>query len=185
MRIEFNVRDESGLDRLAAAAPSVSLMRLIGKRLEVDLRKWFRARDGEPNKRGWPKQHFWARIRNATAFDPEQTTDRVATVVIADPAFAAKVHGPTVIEPKEKDWLAIPMRPEVYGKWPSSGIIPGLFPLRRGEKLWLAARVNGALRLFYRLVKRVTLPPDPKALPPEGDVMMAVNEELDDYFAAV
>src|SRR6185503_8329142 len=84
------------------------LLAVLGKRLEVTLRQHFRVRGQRPNKRGWPKQHFWdRRIRNATALS--SVTDRTATVTIADPAFNAHYFGGTIV-PKEAQNLAIPMR---------------------------------------------------------------------------
>lgn len=150
------------------------MMRRLGKRAEVELRDHFRARNSEPNKRRWPKQRFWGRIRRATAFSG--ATDTQATVTIADPAMAAKIHGAT-IRPVEAKALAIPLRKEAYGKRPSAGLIPNLFVLRTKKGAFLAAstmkrrgrRRSGPkgqrLTIYWKLVKSTTVPRDPRALP--------------------
>src|SRR6266511_3008197 len=115
--------------RAMIAKAGRALMAALGKRLEVTLRQYFKVRGQRPQKRGWPKQHFWdRRIRNATALS--SMTEHEVSVKIADPAFAAHYFGAT-IRPKEKQMLAIPLRAEAYGIQPSSGLIPGLFVIRR------------------------------------------------------
>lgn len=189
------VKDEASpaLLQLALDLNSRALMGALGKRAEGVLRKHFREKGQIPEKHGWPSQHFWdRRIRNATAlssFDGHQ-----ATVTISDPAFAAKVFGATVT-PKEKQYLAIPLQAAAYGKQPSSGLIRDLFVLRTKKGLFLASRseqgaiaklksaTTGALYLFYRLVKRATLPKDPTALPPESTMQEALNDETEKFIA--
>lgn len=160
------------------------LLAALGKRLEVTLRQYFKVRGQRPHKRGWPKQHFWdRRIRNATAL--ASVTETNATVNIADPAFNTHYFG-GVIRPKEKEMLAIPLRAEAYGIQPSSGLIPGLFVIRRkGRKnAFLAVRdEDGALRLYYLLTKSVTVPRDPEALPPDRDINAALERESERFLA--
>lgn len=153
----------------------------LGITAETELQEHFRKRNQEPNRKGWPKQNFWARIRRSTAF--AGATNSKATVVIADPAFAMKVYGGT-IRPKEKRYLSIPMRAEAYGVRPGSGLIEGLFALRSGSgKLFLARREGQALRLYYRLVKKVDMDADPRALPPQSQMDRALTEAAEDYLA--
>ncbi|MDR2429399.1 MAG: hypothetical protein LBD14_00580 [Puniceicoccales bacterium] len=87
------------------------LMARLGETLAETLREHFLARNQEPNKRGWPKTNFWARIRQATALT--SATNDKATVTIADPAFAATLHGGTFT--KSHGAYAIPLRPEANG----------------------------------------------------------------------
>lgn len=158
------------------------LLAALGKRLEVDLRQYFKLRGQKPNKRGWPTQHFWdRRIRNSTALS--SVTDTAATVTIADPAFAAHYFG-GVIRPKEKQFLAIPLRAEAYGIRPGSGLIAGLFLVRRKKALYLALRESGegALRLYYILVKRVTLPRDPEALPAQSQIDASLERQAESFY---
>lgn len=139
------------------------LMTVLGRRAERLFRRHFTKRDAEGNKRGWPRSHFWSRIRRATAF--AAANDSAAKISIADPAFAMKVHGGT-IKPIEAKNLALPLRPEakVAGR-PRAKLIPGLFLLKTHGRLFLARREERALRLYYKLVKSVTQMKDPRALP--------------------
>ncbi|MCS6243792.1 MAG: hypothetical protein H2172_16235 [Opitutus sp.] len=149
------------------------LMSVLGRTVEKEYREWFKIADAEkPNRRGWKRQHFWAQIRKATAF--AFATDDSATVTIADPRIRTQVYGGT-IRPKEKKFLAIPLRAEAYGVRPSSGLIEGLFPYRskRGTLL-LGREEGGKLVNFYKLVRSVTVKADPSALPPPALTSQAV-----------
>ena len=137
------------------------------------LHRHFRRRDSEPNKRGWPKQHFWARIRRVTALS--SISEDGATVTVSDPAFGARVHGAT-IRPKQARALAIPLVPQAAGVRPSSGLIQDLFMLRAKDGRGFLAREEGqGLTLYYRLVKRVTHPKDPRALPSRAAILSALE----------
>jgi len=159
------------------------LHEVLGRSVEGSLRDHFADRQNEPNKRGWPKQQFWDRIRNRTAFSG--ATESEASVVIADRAMAAKVYGARIV-PKEKKMLAIPLRAEVYGVMPRAKTIPGLFLWKspRGN-LFLAAKEQGgkALRIFWLLVSRANVPADPKALPSEAVVGAGMVEAAGDFLA--
>lgn len=150
----------------------------LGKALEASLRKHFRQRDAQPNKRNWKRQHFWGRIRNATSLAGYD--DQKAVVTISDPAYSLKVHGGTV-RPKEAKALTIPLREEAYGIRASSGIIRDLFFIRmRGsKKAYLAKREGTALRLYYLLVKQTRHKPDPEALPPTRTLQQAFAQAID------
>lgn len=167
------------------------LMTVLGREAERVHRAWFRTREADsPNKQGWPRQHFWARIRTATAFDPSRTTDDRAVVTVSDPALGAKVHGGTW-GAKESKNLAISLRPEVYGVRPRASTIPGLFflpSLRGGNTVgWLATHGNpqtGAqgITAWWRLQRRVTVPADPRALPQPADVGTALAARAQSFF---
>lgn len=162
----------------------------LGKRAEVELRQHFRARDTEPNKRGWPKQHFWSRLRRVTALS--SWSDREAIITVADPALAAKIHG-AVIRPVEAKALAIPINRRAYGVRPSSGLIPGLFVLRTKKGAYLAAasdefrgrKRSGVKRqrltLYYKLVKSTAVPADPRALPTRTSWLHSLMQEAERY----
>jgi hypothetical protein len=165
---------------LTESQQRTNLMKSVGVRAEQELRKWFRKRDADsPNKMGWPRQHFWARIARRTAFDPSKTTENSATVVVSDPALAAKINGATIratgaISPatgKPTQNIAIPMQAAVYGAWPRGKPVPGLFFIRSKSGpggFLVTAEGHGKdrkLTFFYRLVPEVTVPRDPQALP--------------------
>src|ERR1035437_8163482 len=159
-------------------------MKNIGVRAEAELRGWFYKRDAEnPNKMGWPRQHFWNRIAQRTAFDPSKTTENTATIAVADPALAAKVNGATIRPTPPRKMLAIPMNAEAYGILPRSGLIPGLFVFRSTHTngAYLVRREGneknfGNLTFYYRLVPEVTVPKDPSALPPTAELGAKLGE---------
>lgn len=140
------------------------LLARLGKRAELALRAHFLQRESSPNKKGWPKQHFWSRIRRATAL--ESVDNDRAIIAIADPAFGLKVHGGTVRARPGKA-LALPLRAAAYGKTPRGLQIEGLFILRSriAGRAFLAAREGERLTIYYLLVKQTVHRPDPDALP--------------------
>lgn len=166
-----------------------AMMKNLGVRGEQVLKRWWERRDAEtPNKHGWPRQHFWSRIAKRTAFDPSRTTESSATVVVADPALAAKING-AVIKPTEgRKFLSIPLQARAYGDQPRSGRIPGLFVWRRAGDLngsspaFLATRENGKLQFWWRLVPQATVPKDPLALPPTNELGEALAETAVSFF---
>lgn len=153
------------------------LMAVLGKELENGLHRHFRQRDMDsPNKKGWARKHFWSRIRKSTAYDPSGTTDSQARAVISDPALAAHAFGAT-IRPAEAKMLAIPIREAAYGVLARSGKIEGLKVLKMRGALFLGRLEGGAKHsytLYYRLVRSVTIPRDPRALPDPSVLMVGV-----------
>lgn len=170
---------------LRSIPPNRSYFAGLGRALERLLRDHFRRKGAKPNKRGWPKSHFWdRRIRNATALTTITPTG--ATVTIADPAFAAHYHGAT-IRPKEKKALAIPLIPEAYGVMPSSGLIEGLFVFKpRDSDYAFLARDHPTidrLQYVYLLTKKVTIPKDPDALPPTETINQTLIRQTTDWIS--
>jgi hypothetical protein len=162
------------LTRHLAPGRGQALLGVLGKTVEVELRAWFAAaNEGKANRRGWKRQNFWSQMRTRTAYDPALTTPTTATVVIADPRLAPHVYGGT-IRPKESKYLAIPLRPEAYGVRPKSGLIAGLrfAPIGQTSNTvgYLVRREgkgpDAPVVSYYRLVRKVTIRPDPSALPP-------------------
>lgn len=186
MRIKIDIKDRASATVRAIAdglKDRTGLHKVLGKRLEQEVQKHFKGREREPNKKNWPKQNFWSRMRNATAF---LSADKEgATVRISDPAIASKVWGAT-ITPKETKYLSIPAIAEAYGKSPK--LNKNLEPMVR--------RMGGGLRpravalqdkdtktIWYWLVKSVTVPKDPDALPDEGELQNALFEQAGKYLA--
>lgn len=207
LTIDLELRGETASGTLQALANQLAdrkpLHAALGKRGEFELRGHFEKRESEPNSKGWPKQHFWSRIRTATAFASADAQG--ATVAISDPAIAQKIYGGT-ITPKEGKYLALPAIAEAYGHGPLNH--HGLHPLIRrinGEvratalvendatpikigrkrkdgtrKITPGAEVGG--RVWYWLVKSVTQDPDARALPADADFRAALLDEAGDYF---
>jgi hypothetical protein len=182
-------------DLLTSPDKKRALMKVVGVRAELELRTWFFKRDASsPNKHGWPRQHFWTRIGRRTAFDPAKTTEDRATVVVSDPALAAKIAGATIhatgavspITGKPTQNVSIPMQGAVYGVWPRGNPIPGLFFIRKkgGDGGFLVTREgkDGPLNFWYRLVPEVTVPKDPEALPPQEKLGAALGETAQAFF---
>ena len=186
----YTIEDEvkpflSGLsERLADGR---GLMTALTTRLHDDLKDHFIERNREPNKRGWPKQNFWAQIAAATF--PGEITDDRGEVVISDYRMRMRVEGGT-IKPKEKKALTIPLRQEAAGKRASTlerdlGVklfVPGS---KDNPKNVLAAMIDGRLEVFYALVKSVEHPADPDALPPDETILSNLAEEAEAYFEAL
>jgi hypothetical protein len=171
----------------------------VGKRGESELREHFRERNQEPNKKGWPSQDFWNRIRKATALATVDETG--ATIAISDPAFAGKTHDFT-LKPVEGKYLTIPAIAEASGR--SARTFSNLVPLirwRRGVRRAIALverqatllrdRKDGAAtekkgelvggRVFYWLVESVRQKKDPRALPTREKMETALREEAQIY----
>lgn len=157
----------------------------VGNRGERELREHFRERNQEPNKRGWPKQDFWNRIRKATALAGVDASG--ATIAISDPAITQKIHGGE-IKPKEGKYLALPAIAEAYGKSPRS--FNNLEPMIRwmnGERRAVAlmerkstdvkSRTESGGKVFYWLVESVHQKKDERALPGRAKMEAALAEE--------
>lgn len=144
-----------------------ALMEVLGKTHERTSQDHFQAKNNRPNKRGWPKQNFWASVRSSTSF--RSASENTATIAVGEPGFRSHLFGATIRPRSGRRFLAIPMRAAAYGIMPSSGIIPDLFFIRSraANGGFLARREGGALRVYYRLLASVTIPRDPTALPPE------------------
>lgn len=178
----------------------------LGKRGEVVLRDHFAERESEPNAKGWPKQHFWSRIRQATAF--AGADEDGATVIINDPALAQKVYGGT-ITPKEGKYLAIPAIAAAAGRSPRSfanvhvmvrtigGVrkavalvenvsTPISFgrPRKDGSRKMTRGETQGG-EVAYWLVEKVTQSADPRALPLDREVSDALLDEAQRFIERV
>ena len=106
---------------------------------------------------------------------PSPKTADTASVIVADPALAAKVHDATTRPTGGRRALSIPLRAEVYGVQPRFGLIPGLFVTKTKQgKIFLAAKDpsdHRFLQYFYRLVPYVTVRADPR--PPRAPCLAA------------
>jgi hypothetical protein len=172
----------------------------LGKRGELELRAHFLKRNQEPNKKGWPSQNFWSRIRKSTAL--AAVDDSGATIAIADPAINQKIFGGT-IKPKEGKYLALPALAAAYGRSPLTfSNLEVLVRWKDGQRRAVAlverqatqvsfgrkkkdgtrtvkrgAEVGG--QVFYWLVLSVTQKKDPEALPKTEVFEAALLEETE------
>lgn len=183
------------LNRIAAQMRRPrAMLAAMGKRLEKELRDFYAAKDKEPNAKGWPKQHFWARtVRANTALT--EVTDTSATVTIASPELAHRVEG-GVVTPKRAKLLAIPAHGDAYKMGsPREHDVDFLkfIPLKRGrlrgllvnrEATKLVRKKGGGFRgeaikerIWFYLVTSVTHEPDPNALPRTEELEAALLVE--------
>jgi hypothetical protein len=153
------------------------LMAALGKQLDIDLRKHFLDRDGEANKRGFPKKHFW---RNQVAKQTALTavTETSATVTIASPELMHKITG-GIVTPKRAKALSIPISPEAYKAGSASLFPQPLTMICRPNQpaLLVETGVIGkskAWKIHYVLLKSVRHDADPRALPERA----ALNRSL-------
>ncbi|GAB4180108.1 MAG: hypothetical protein Fur0032_20970 [Terrimicrobiaceae bacterium] len=168
-----------------------SLMAAAGKRVERELRGHFLKKNRQGNRRGWVRSNFWSKVvRQATAFTG--ATDNSAEIGIASPEFVHKLRGGT-IRPRRGRALAIPLtsRAKAAGsprEWDdSSRLVPiktrkGLFLMVSQYKGKERGGIKGQrLIAAYKLVPKVTHKPDPTALPPDGALEGAVEDEAMKY----
>jgi hypothetical protein len=200
-RITVTIKDGASytLERIAEGLTNRRpLNAAIGKRGEVELRAHFLERNEEPNKKGWPAQNFWNRIRKATAL--AAVDEAGATIAISDPAIAQKIHGGD-ITPKEGKYLTLPAIAAAVGR--SVRTFQNLEPLIRwmnGTRRAIAlverrasnivygrARKDGSRSVthtsssiggvIFWLVEKVHQNKDPKALPSREKMERALREE--------
>lgn len=174
----------------------------VGKRGESELREHFRERNQEPNKKGWPSQDFWNRIRQKTAL--AAVDEAGATIAISDPAIAQKIYGGE-ITPKEGKYLTLPAIAAAVGR--SARTFQNLVPLIRfirGVRRAIAlverqatkvsfgrTKVDGTRTVkrgeevggtvFYWLVESVRQKKDPRALPTHDKMETALRDEARIY----
>lgn len=131
------------------------------------LREHFRLRNLRKSGSFGQPSGYWGDVSNAVAVDSNPTL--FAEISIAHPGVAMHRYG-GIINAKPGKALAIPLRPENKGKWPSERFPTkgDAFVLRKksGERAFLATREDdGALRLQYLLTKSVTMRADETVLP--------------------
>jgi len=133
-----------------------------------------------PNALGGRRSHFYSLAAMAVSF---VTDPQGALVTVAHLGIAQRYYGGT-IRPINANALAIPARPEAYGRRPKDADNPqDLFvrPGRAGRTAVLARREGKRLQIWYWLVKSVTQDPDPTVLPTEAEIAAAANDKIDTH----
>lgn len=205
--LKIDITKEDGISphlqaTLADLKNTRPLMRKLGEGLVTDIRAHFAARDQEPNARGWPKAHFWARAgRRNTALNFYNDTE--AVVSIASEAIAHKLEGGEV-RPKRGRALAIPNSAEAYKAGQPSSMNKDMLefiPLNMGGLVgMLVERQHDVLRktkkgfkqgekrggkIWYWLMAKVTHKPDPRTLPPDDEIEARVYSAADNYLQQI
>lgn len=142
--------------------------RTAAQAVRVQIRKHLVAKEGQPNKNSWPKQHWYARARERVAVVEEGN----ATAITIDlPGFAMRYSGdPSVIYPVNSKYLAIPIHAMAYGKRPREFKDVVFIPVNRGRTVGLLSMRVGTGKThvwinLFRLVKFVRTKADPSMLP--------------------
>lgn len=144
----------------------------------VLLRDHFRRRNQEKSGKWGAPSGYWGDVASDVAVEPDATLG--GSIRIAHPGVSLHYYGGIVLAKPGKS-LAIPLRPENKGKWPSERFPTkgDAFVLRKksGERAFLATRgEDGALRLQYLLVKSVRMKADRSVLPSKADQNIAAGE---------
>jgi len=158
----------------------VALYKDCGRRLANELRGWFAKRNLE-TKHGDLSTNFWRDVRDSVG-NPEVDPQGVS-VAINDSRFAQKLFGGTITA-KNVDALTVPISPLAHGRRAS------VFEAETGYKLFrpkghnvLDAVIGGEVVAIYALVKSVSQPPDPKALPPDAQLQSAILDTAEKNLA--
>jgi len=202
VRLQINITDQLTphlRNFNVAVTDRAPMMQKLGEDLARALREHFRKRDSQPNRKGWPKRHFWNREgRNNTALTHYDAAS--ATVTIASAAIAHKVKGGTV-RPKRARALAIPaiaaaykaIQPSAMDKnflefipIPKSGGLVGMLVERQHDTLRSTKRgfKQGEKRggqVWFWIVSQATHRADPKTLPPQADVERQIQASAQQY----
>jgi hypothetical protein len=144
----------------------------------VQVRGWFIARNAAKSKH--TSSQYWAQAAEAVSAEADAESGRV---IVRHPGTAWHRYGGT-IHAKPGKAMAIPLRDEVYGVWPSEQF-PNrgdAFVWRRNGKAFLVARQDkgvrsGArtLRILYILLKSVSKGADTTVLPSEAEQIEAAS----------
>lgn len=177
--ITVNIDARAAIERLAATRGVMQARHAVhdaaANAVAVQVRAWFISRNSQKSKH--TRSQYWAQAAEAVSAEADAASGRV---VVRHPGTAWHRYGGT-ISAKPGKALAIPLRDEVYGVWPSEQFPSraDAFVWRRNGKAFLVARQDKAvksgkrtLRILYLLLKSVSKGPDTTVLP-EAEAMSA------------
>lgn len=151
---------------------------VMGQAVRVLVRDHLRSKEAQPNKRGWPKTHFYARARERVTF---AATETQCTVSIAMEGMRQRYHGGR-IAPVNRKALTIPLVPEAYGKMAGEfGSALQFRPAYGGNVVgFLEGREGSPLegQAVFLLVRSVVQPPDPSVIPTPTAMVNAAAQAL-------
>ncbi len=172
--IEVSVDAQAALDLLGrlrgAIAARETVHRVAAEAAGKLVRGWFLARNQDRSKH--TTSNYWSHAAEATSAEADAQSGRV---IVRHPGTAWHRYGGTIYAKPGKA-MALPLRDEVYGVWPSER-----FPNRGDAFVWrspkgqafLAHRDGQALRILYLLLKSVSKPEDPTVLPSNEEIAAA------------
>lgn len=168
--------DPSGqFARLAARYGGTLVYEAIGASVAEVVRDHLAGKNRIPNKNNFPKSGFYEGVAKGT----REEVDASGVSVVLPYPYRAKIIGPTVVRPVNgSTYLTIPMVAAAYGRRAREfsnlefAMVPGVGP---------ALVFEGAEDTpVFRLVRKVTLNPDPEALPDDESIVAAVKRALDE-----
>lgn len=170
------------LMRMVGQVRTAGPLQAAGQRVAVALRRHFQeANATRPNRKGWPRQNFWAAFARRVALASASPTRAIVRIQDPQGALRHKLTGGT-IRAKRGKMLAIPLTGEAYRRGAMARIpdaFPDAFLLRTQRGAYIVrgtyqTRGSGRkrsgikgqrLQFLYRLVPSVTQAADPQALP--------------------
>lgn len=169
MKPTVSISDSAGPALVAIAAQvkdKDGLLRVLGRRTANELKAHFRWKEQtEPNKRGWPRQHFWSQVAQSVFTNiPGKTSVRVG---IGHQAIAQKLYGGTITA-KRRKYLALPLTAEAYGTSPREARWKDrlrYMESKKGSKLLVIDHGKGEIEPVFLLLRSVTQAPTKNALP--------------------
>lgn len=176
--IAVTVDAEAASAKLAAIRGIVAARRAVhdaaANAVSVQVRGWLIQRNRRVSRHA--TSGYWGHAAEAVSAEADDTSGRV---IIRHPGVAWHRYGGT-IHARPGKALAIPLRDEVYGVWPSEFFRSrgDAFVWRspRGQAFLAAAKGGGVrrgartLRILYLLLKSVSKASDPTVLPTAADM---------------
>lgn len=181
--ITVNIDAQQAIETLSAARGVMEARRAVhdaaANAVAVQVRNWFIARNDQKSKH--TRSQYWAQAAESISAEADADSGRV---VVRHPGTAWHRYGGT-ISAKPGKALAIPLRDEVYGVWPSeffkSRDDAFVWRSPKGQAFLVAAKDKGVksgkrtLRILYQLLKSVSKEPDTTVLPSEAEYIEAAS----------
>lgn len=212
VKVTSNAADVRGflVEYSGSLSKRKSLNDALGRRLAKELQAHFRNRNSEPNKMAAPKTGFWNDVADATVLG--EVTETGATVNIDDVRFRIQLYGGTIKPTNGRQFLTIPIIPEARGLRVSEYEaktgrklfrLPGRRVLMEQSESGTSSftgqqtatvrsggiyrkeniRARSQVRGVFALKKEVTIPRDPRALPPTAELLAALNDTAGQWLA--
>lgn len=167
----------------------VELRKRVGKEvMELFQAHLVRLESSRPNKKGFPRAHWYSKAAKQTHF---KVTELGAQVSVSMEGFNARVQGATIL-PVNVKALTIPETAEAYrheakdkNYWSGSKEL-SYVPINKGNVVGALVKRHqkGKENEFvYLLLRKSVLKPDPSLVPGEDKINGAVKEALDRFLS--
>lgn len=175
LRLEGNEAAERLMRELGETLAGRRLWEAVGAAGGERVREHFYERDGQPNKMGAKKTHFWRAAGDSVG--SKALSGGGAEVQVKQEGVRLQWKGGTVT-PKNSRLLTVPLRAVARGK--RAAEFGDLFLLKRskGKRYGFLARAAGAKRIevMYALMRSVTLAGDEAVMPQEEELARVGGE---------